>query len=80
MSARKMRITHQEDGRKKIQCSQLINRLMNHIEGTIALSPTQVRSIEILMNKSLPNLSDVRMDMTGNQVTFNLNLSEQSEE
>lgn len=80
MAARKMRITHQEDVRKKIQCSQLINRLMNHIEGTIALSPTQVRSIEILMNKSLPNLSDVRMDMTGNQVTFNLNLSEQSEE
>ncbi len=79
MAARKMRITHQEDVRKKIQCSQLINRLMNHIEGTIALSPTQVRSIEILMNKSLPNLSDVRMDMTGNQVTFNLNLTEQSE-
>lgn len=76
MAARKMRITHQEDVRKKIQCSSLINRLMSHIEGTVQLAPTQVRSIEILLNKSLPNLSDLRVDMTGNQVTFNINTTE----
>jgi hypothetical protein len=76
MAARKLRLTHSEDVRKKIQCTQLINRLMGHIDGKVSLAPTQIRSIEILLNKSLPNLSDVRMDMTGNSVTFNLNLSD----
>jgi hypothetical protein len=79
MAARKLRITHQEDVRKKIQCTQLINRLMGHIDGKLQLAPTQIRAIEVLLNKSLPNLSDVRMDMTGNSVTFNLNLSEPEE-
>jgi hypothetical protein len=79
MAARKLRITHQDDVRKKIQCTQLINRLMGHIDGKLQLAPTQIRAIEVLLNKSLPNLSDVRMDMTGNSVTFNLNLSEPEE-
>ena len=79
MAARKLRITHQEDVRKKIQCTQLINRLMGHIDGKLQLAPTQIRAIEVLLNKSLPNLSDVRMDMTGNSGTFNLNLSEPEE-
>lgn len=72
MAARKIKIHHQEDVRRKIQCTQLINRLMNHIDGKIQLAPTQVRSIEILLNKSLANLSDVKVDMTGNNVTFNI--------
>jgi hypothetical protein len=79
MAARKLRVTHQEDVRKKIQCTQLINRLMGHIDGNTQLAPTQIRAIEILLNKSLPNLSDVRMDMTGNSVTFNLNLADPGE-
>lgn len=74
MPARKMRITHQEDVRKKIQCTQLINRLMSHIGGEVELSSTQVRSIEILLNKSLPNLSDVKVEHSGDGITFNLNL------
>lgn len=79
MAARKLRVTHQDDVRKKIQCTQLINRLMGHIDGNTQLAPTQIRAIEILLNKSLPNLSDVRMDMTGNSVTFNLNLADPGE-
>ena len=80
MAARKLRVTHQEDVRKKIQCTQLINRLMGHIDGNTQLAPTQIRAIEILLNKSLPNLSGVRMDMTGNSVTFNLNLADPGEQ
>ena len=52
---------------------------MGHIDGNTQLAPTQIRAIEILLNKSLPNLSDVRMDMTGNSVTFNLNLADPGE-
>lgn len=75
--AARLRLKHQDEVRHKIQCSQLINRLMKHIDGDIALSSTQVRAIEILMNKSLPNLSDVRMETTGEGIVFNLNLAEQ---
>ncbi len=77
---KRIRKEHQDDVRRKIQCSQLINRLMDNIDGKIELNSTQVRSIEILMNKSLPNLSDVRMDMTGNKVTFNLSLGSEEQE
>lgn len=76
MAARKRIIRHSEDTRAKIQATQLINRLMQNIEGKIQLSPGQVTSIKILLDKSLPNLSDVKMDMNPNGVTFNLNFNE----
>lgn len=46
---------------------------MGHVEGKNQMSPSQIRAAEVLLNKSLPNLSDVKVDMTGNQVVFNLN-------
>jgi hypothetical protein len=53
---------HQTEAcRAKIQTTQLINRLMRHIRGKDDLSPTQVRSIEILLNKSLPNLQQAEI-------------------
>lgn len=58
--------------RAKIQCSQLINRLMSHINGEVELSNTQVRSIEILMNKSLPDLASMKMDVSTDQIQFNI--------
>lgn len=68
---------HQDFVRAKIQASQLINRLMDNINGKVQLSPGQVQSIKILLDKSLPNLSDVKMDMGSNGVTFNLNFNEE---
>lgn len=35
----------------------LVKRLQDHILGVIELSTSQVRSIEILLNKTLPNLA-----------------------
>ena len=52
---------HQDDVRSKIQTSQLINRLTEHALGTVELSPTQVRAIEILIKKTLPDLSTVEL-------------------
>ena len=49
--------------RKKIQASQLINRLTDHINGTVELSSTQVRAAEILLKKSLPDLTS--QELTG---------------
>jgi hypothetical protein len=56
----RLRKTHQEDVRTKIQTSQLINRLSNHGLGKVDLSPTQVQSINILLRKTLPDLQAVQ--------------------
>ncbi|UGQ44962.1 hypothetical protein [Massilia endophytica] len=45
--------------RTKIQASQLINRLTDHALGLNDLTPTQIKAIEILLRKSLPDLSAV---------------------
>jgi hypothetical protein len=52
---------HQDMVRDKIQANHLINRLENHALGEIELSPTQIRAIEILLNKTLPNLTAVEL-------------------
>lgn len=59
--AARMRKSHQDDVRTKIQTSQLINRLTNHAFGELELNATQLRAIEILLKKSLPDLSQVEM-------------------
>lgn len=53
--------------RQKIQASMLINRLTDHVTGKVDLSATQIRAAEILLNKSLPNLTSV--DLTGDITT-----------
>ena len=59
--AERLRKTHQDDVRAKIQTSQLINRLTDHALGNIELSQSQVRAIEILIKKTLPDLSAVQL-------------------
>lgn len=60
MAARKNRKCH-ESTREKIQTTQLINRLTNHVLGKNEMSSTQVRAAEILLNKSLPNLQSTTL-------------------
>ena len=50
---------HSDMVRTKIQASQLINRLTDHAFGECELSTTQLRAIEILLNKSVPNLAAI---------------------
>lgn len=73
--AARMRKTHQDDVRAKIQATQLINRLMSHINGQVNLNPSQVTAIKILLDKSLPSLSDVKIESGAQGITFNLNAS-----
>jgi hypothetical protein len=63
MPARTLRIKHSDEVRAKIQASQLINRLNDHVNGKVTLSSTQVRAAEILLRKSVPDLS--RVEVTG---------------
>lgn len=55
----RIRARHQDEIRYKIQASQLVNRLTDHALGIIELSQTQVRAIEILLRKCVPDLSSV---------------------
>jgi hypothetical protein len=56
---------HQEDVRKKIQVGQLIKVLEDHALSTEdkELLPSRIKAIQILLNKSLPDLSS--MQLTG---------------
>ena len=60
MAARKQ-LWHPDEVRAKIQASQLINRLHSHAFGEVELTPAQVRSIEVLLKKAIPDLSAVTM-------------------
>lgn len=57
--ATRLRAKHQDEIRTKIQTSQLINRLENYALGDDEneLSTGRLKAIEILLKKSLPDLS-----------------------
>ena len=59
--AARIRKHHQDEVRAKIQASQLVNRLTDHALGHTELSATQIRAIEILLKKSIPDLSSVEV-------------------
>ena len=59
--AARIRKTHQDEVRAKIQASQLINVLQNHAlnDDGVEFSTTRLKAIEILLRKSIPDLSSV---------------------
>ena len=61
--AARIRKTHQEEVRLKIQASQLINVLQKHALGDEEdgkeLNQSRIKAIEILLRKSIPDLSAV---------------------
>lgn len=60
--AARIRKFHTDEIRAKIQTSQLLNRLTDHALGKVELSATQVRAIEVLIKKTLPDLSSVDLN------------------
>jgi len=65
MAATKRNAMLIEEARKKIQTTQLINRLQDHAHGKCEMSQTQVRAVEILLKKSVPDLSSVALSGDG---------------
>lgn len=61
MAARTRKVKHDDFTRERIRTTQLVNRLEKHALGEIAMEPTQVRAIEVLLRKSLPDLSNVQL-------------------
>lgn len=61
MAARKQRM-HPDEVRRRIQTSQLINRLMAHVNSPVPLMDgSQVTAATKLLNKVLPDLSAVSL-------------------
>lgn len=63
--AARLRLAQSEQVRSQIQTSQLINRLTDHAFGKIELSNSQVRSIEVLLRKSIPDLQAISLEGSG---------------
>lgn len=66
MAARTNRPNHNDSCREKIQTSQLINRLQDSVLSKNGSEPkelttNQLKAIEILLRKSLPDLSAVSL-------------------
>jgi hypothetical protein len=61
MAARTLRPKHSDEIRAKIQASQLINRLQDHVFKDKSVTSTQMKAIEILLRKSVPDLSNVQL-------------------
>lgn len=62
--AARLRKTHQDDVRAKIQVSQLINRVNDYANGLLTdeeVSPNRLNAIKLLLNKALPDLSSVQI-------------------
>jgi len=76
MAARIRRIVHDDNTRAKIQTSQIINRLTDHMLGTIELSATQIQAARILLDRTLPVLSAI--NHTG-ELTHNVNATDISD-
>lgn len=59
MAARTKKIRHDDETRAKIQASQLVNRLQDHVHGKIDMKPTQVTAALGLLKKAIPDLSSI---------------------
>jgi hypothetical protein len=71
MAARTRRVGHDDATRQKIQTSQLINRLQANAMGEIELTQGQIKSIEVLLKKSLPDLSSIEVSGDGDKPIVN---------
>jgi hypothetical protein len=67
--------THLQVTRDKIQTSQLINRLQDNAMGLIEpeLSTGRIRSIEALINRTLPTLTATDVTSAGEPVSVIIN-------
>jgi hypothetical protein len=63
MATRK-HLTHDQKTRERIQTSQIINRLEDHIFNGLELSATQIQAAKILLAKAIPDLK--ALEVNGN--------------
>ena len=57
----KMNRSQAAQARSRIQASKLVDRLTAHIMGEVELETSQVKAIEILINKTMPALTSAEL-------------------
>lgn len=71
MAGRPIGKLHQDDVRRKIQVSQLLNVLNDQALGKSEdLSAARLKAIEILLKKSLPDLSAIQLEEGSKEVSI----------
>lgn len=55
----------QDEIRAKIKAGNLIARLEQHIDGKITLENSQIKAIEVLLDRSIPKLSAIELSNGG---------------
>lgn len=71
MAARTVKVKHDDATREKIRTSQLLNRLHAYALSEddpqtlkpVDLTPSQVKAIEVLLRKALPDLQSISGEM-----------------
>jgi hypothetical protein len=58
--------------RSRIQTTQLVKRLQDHVHGKVELSATQVRAAEVLLARTLPTLTQTDLNVDGQLGTFDI--------
>lgn len=62
--AARIRKTHQDDVRKRIEVSNLITRVQKYANGDLSdedISPNRLNAIKLLLNKALPDLQSIEI-------------------
>jgi hypothetical protein len=59
MAARKHKIKHDEQTKRRIQASQLLNRLESYAKGEIEMTQGQVMAAKVVIGKSIPDLKSI---------------------
>lgn len=70
--AARLRATHQQDVRRKIQASQIINRLQDYFQGKVELTQGQIQSAKILLDKSVSNAPTELSGVDGGPLTVEI--------
>ncbi len=72
MAARKRKVVLTDSWKDGIRVTMLMKRLMDHANGAIELSSTQVRAIEIVLSKLVPNLQSTQLEANISHYTNDL--------
>lgn len=74
MAEPKGSLERQAAWRESIKSKMLLNRLTQHAEGEIELSNSQIKAIEILLKKTMPDLKAIEHSgETGTRLIININ-------
>lgn len=57
-----------EEIRAKIETTKILNLLGQHVKDEVKMESTQIRAAEILLNKTIPNLSAIEQSISPDSV------------